>query len=184
MSLSDLMNKQDQITERISRSTSRDAIESVDTSSIIQLVSFTIDDVEYGIGILSVHDIQRVPNITRLPNVPHFVKGVMNYRGNVIPIIDARKRFGFPKAKLTELSRVIVIETNEKLVGLLVDNVHQVVRISEKNVDPPSSLIEGISEEFITGIGRLNDRLIIIMNITNFLFLEEEDSRLVIHKLQ
>ncbi len=140
---------------------------------IIQLVSFILDDVEYGIDILSVHEIMRMPDIARLPNTPPFVKGVINLRGNVIPVVDVRERFGFPVTEITDSTRIIVIESMEKLVGLLVDNVHQVVRLPESNVDPPAELVEGVSEVFIKGIGRLNKRLIVILNLNNMLFEEE-----------
>lgn len=140
---------------------------------IVQLVSFNLEDVEYGIDILSVHEILRIPDLTRLPNTPKFIKGVINLRGNVIPVVDIRERFGFKKAQVTELSRIIVIEADDKLIGMLVDNVSQVLRLREANIDPPSLLIEGVSEEFITGVGRLKDRLIIILNLKNILF---EDS--------
>ncbi len=142
--------------------------------NIIQLVSFVIDEVEYGVDILSVHEILRIPEITRLPNTPPFIKGVINLRGNVLPVVDIRNRFGFPRGKLTDLTRIIVIETADKQVGLLVDNVHQVVRIPDTHVDPPSDLLEGVSEEFILGIGRLKDRLIVILNTSNIIFDGEE----------
>jgi purine-binding chemotaxis protein CheW len=140
---------------------------------IVQLVSFNLEDVEYGIDILSVHEILRIPDLTRLPNTPKFIKGVINLRGNVIPVVDIRERFGFKKAPVTEFSRIIVIESDDKLIGMLVDNVSQVLRIRDSNIDPPSLLIEGVSEEFISGVGRLKDRLIIILNLKNILF---EDS--------
>ena len=85
-----------------------------------------------------------------------------------------RERFGFPKAVLTDQSRVIVIESEDKLIGLLVDNVSQVLRIRENNIDPPSVLIEGVSEEYIKGVGRLKERLIIILNMQNILFADAE----------
>ncbi len=141
---------------------------------IIQLVSFIIDDVEYGVDILAVHEILRLPEITRLPNVPNYIRGVINLRGNVIPVVDVRERFGLPKIKFTDLTRIIVVEIGEKLVGLLVDNVYQVVRIPEKDIDPPSDLIEGVSEDFIKGIGKLRERLIVMLNLGNILFSEEE----------
>ncbi len=147
-------------------------------NDILQLVSFLIDDVEYGVDILVVHEILKIPDITRLPNTPNFIKGVINLRGNVIPVVDARRRFGFPDGKIDDLTRIIVLQNEEKKIGLMVDNVYQVVRIPKVNVDTPSELIEGVSEEFISGIGRLKDRLIIILNIANIIFLEEEMSRM------
>ena len=143
--------------------------------NIVQLVSFSIDKIEYGVDILAVHDILRMPDITRLPNTPDFIKGVINLRGNVVPVVDIKRRFGLARAKFTDSSRIIVIETNSKLVGLLVDNVNQVVRLPETNINPHSELIDGISEEFIQGIGRMRDRLIIILTLSHILFEEEKE---------
>jgi purine-binding chemotaxis protein CheW len=171
MDLNELINKQEQLNIQVEGEEEEKLIAE---GSIIQLVSFVLEDVEYGVDILLVHEILRFPEITRLPNAPDFIKGVINLRGNVIPVVDVRKRFGFSQAKVTDLTRIIVIETNDKLTGLMVDNVHQVVRITQNNVDPPSELIEGVSEEYIWGIGRLKDRLIVILNLANILFLEED----------
>lgn len=171
MDLKELIKKQDKL--ELDDATEEEE-ERLSEGTIIQLVSFVLEDVEYGVDILLVHEILRYPEITRLPNAPDFIKGVINLRGNVIPVVDVRKRFGFPKGKITDLTRIIVIETSDKLVGLMVDNVHQVVRISQNNVDPPSELIEGVSELYIYGIGRLRDRLIVILNLSNILFLEED----------
>lgn len=173
MDLNELVNQQEQADLKAAGEEDEDRVAE---GSIIQLVSFVLEDVEYGVDILAVHEILRFPEITRLPNTPEFIKGVINLRGNVIPVVDVRKRFGFPKGRITDLTRIIVIETNDKLTGLMVDNVHQVVRISQSNVDPPSALIEGVSEEYIWGIGRLKDRLIVILNLSNILFLEEDQA--------
>jgi purine-binding chemotaxis protein CheW len=151
------------------------AVEEAVDSEVIQLVSFMLDEVEYGVDILSVHEILRYPEMTRLPNTPRFIKGVINLRGNVLPVVDVRLRFGFPKGSITDLTRIIVVETGGKQVGLLVDNVYQVVRIPVANVDPPSELITGVSEEFISGIGRLKDRLIVLLNMSHIIFLEEKE---------
>jgi len=151
------------------------SVEEVIDSEVIQLVSFMLDEVEYGVDILSVHEILRYPEMTRLPNTPRFIKGVINLRGNVLPVVDVRLRFGFPKGSITDLTRIIVVETGGKQVGLLVDNVYQVVRIPVANVDPPSELMTGVSEEFIAGIGRLKDRLIVLLNMSHIIFLEEKE---------
>ena len=169
MELNELLLKQKKLNVEIDGTSDGVSNEDLVSIDLIQLVSFVLDDVEYGVDILSVHEILRMPAMTRLPNTPDYIKGVINLRGNVIPVVDARMRFGFPVAEPTDLTRIIVIEADEKEVGLLVDNVYQVVRISQSDVDPPSSLIDGISEEFISGIGRLNDRLIILLNMANLL---------------
>jgi len=171
MDLKELINKNEQ--SDIDLSTEEEET-LLSEGSIKQLVSFVLEDVEYGIDILAVHEILQIPEISRLPNTPGYIKGVINLRGNIIPVVDMRKRFGFPDADITDETRIIVIETNERVIGLLVDNVHQVVRLSNSNIDPPSDMIEGVSEVFISGIGRLRDRLIIILNLQNILFLEED----------
>lgn len=152
-----------------------DPAEELHDSEVVQLVSFMLDDVEYGVDILSVHEILRFPEMTRLPNTPPFIKGVINLRGNVIPVVDMRIRFGFPEGDVTDLTRIIVVETGGKQVGILVDNVYQVVRLPVASIDPPSDLITGISEDFISGIGRLRDRLIVLLNMTQIIFLENSE---------
>jgi len=146
----------------------------VEDGTVVQLVSFMIDDSEYAVDILVVNEILRFPVITRLPNTPKFIRGVINLRGNVIPVVDVRVRFGFSKGAITDLTRIIVIDAKGKQIGLLVDNVYQVVRIPTANIDPPSEIITGVSEEFINGIGRFNDRLIILLRISHLIFLEDK----------
>ncbi len=142
----------------------------------IQLVSFSLlNEVEYGINILSIYEILQVIDITRLPNTPSFIKGVINLRGNVIPVVNVRARFGYKESDITEDSRIIVVGINGKLVGLLIDKVYQVFRIPLKDINSPSELIEGISAEFIQGVGRMKDRLIIILKLDSMLFMEDED---------
>jgi purine-binding chemotaxis protein CheW len=158
----------------ITSKTAESVIDDTDSIDILQLVSFKLDEIEYGIDILSVHEILRIPEITRLPNTPEYIKGVINLRGNVIPVVDIRLRFGMQQVALTELSRIIVVEIGEKRVGLLVDNVYQVIRLSRSRIDEPHDLIEGISTEFISGIGRLQDRLIVILRLDNILFSDEQ----------
>lgn len=160
MGINELLNKQE-ITEENLKD------EMIISADIIQLVTFMLDDILYGIDILKIHGILRMPEITRLPNTPSYIKGVINLRGNVIPVVDARDKFGFPKGEITDLTRIIVIEDGEKQVGLLVDNVYQVIRIPKTSIDTPSDLIEGVSEEFLRGVGRLDDRLIIVLNLDN-----------------
>ena len=173
MDLNELINKSNLEDDLLKKQSEED--EELLEGEIAQFVSFLLDEVEYGIDILSVHEILRFPDITRLPNTPNFICGVINLRGNVIPVVDVRLRFNLPHAEITELTRVIVIETIDKLVGLLVDNVYQVVRLPINNIDPPSELIEGVSEEFLKGIGRFSTRLIVILNLSNILFLEDEE---------
>jgi purine-binding chemotaxis protein CheW len=148
----------------------------ISEDKIVQIVSFSLlNDVEYGINILSIHEILKIIDITRLPNTPPFIKGVINLRGNVIPVVNIRKRFGYKETKITDDSRIIVVGINGKLVGLLVDCVFQVFRIPIKDINSPSELIDGVSAEFIQGVGRMKDRLIIILKLDNMLLIEDKD---------
>jgi purine-binding chemotaxis protein CheW len=142
-----------------------DEVVEEELGNVIQLVSFVLDDVEFGIDILSVVEIQKMHQIAHLPNSPDFIKGIINLRGNVIPVVDVRLRFSLDPAEPTEFSRIIVIDTNGKKIGLYVDNVRKVVRIPESNVAPPSDLITDISDEFIQGIGRMKEHLIVILKM-------------------
>lgn len=137
--------------------------------NVVQLVGFSLDDVEYGVAILDVFEILKTYKMSRLPNSPEYIKGVINLRGEVVPVIDIRTRFGLNQVKATELSRIIVVNNNGKKIGLFVDNVRKVIRVPEANVSPPSELMTGISGEFIFGIGRLSERLIIIIKMDNII---------------
>jgi purine-binding chemotaxis protein CheW len=175
MNINDLAKSQEKLAKSIEEANQEDGTEDISEGRVIQFVSFSIDEVEYGIDILRVHEILRIPDITRLPNTPYFIRGVINLRGNVIPVVDIRERFGFPSIDITEFTRIIVVETESKLIGLYVDNVSQVIRINESNIDPSSDLIEGVSEEFISGVGRLKEKLIVLLNLENILFDNEGD---------
>jgi purine-binding chemotaxis protein CheW len=150
--------------------------------TIVQMVGFSIEDVTYGINILSVHEIQRIPEFTRLPNTPNFILGVINLRGSVIPVVDIRLRFGLPTVSATEQSRIIVIEVNAKIIGLQVDNVSQVIRVNEENIDPPSDLLEGVSDKFISGVARMPEGLMVILSLDHILFSEEEEKKIIASK--
>ena len=180
MDLNEILSKKNQITALRNELRSEMAAQNgsddellVDVN-VVQLVSFSIDQIEYGVAILAVHDIIMMPELTRLPNTPDFIKGVINLRGNVIPVVDVRRRFGFHISEIKESSRIIVIEISEKLIGLMVDAVNQVVRIPESNISPPSEMIDGVSETFIEGIGRMKDRLIIMLRLSTDIFLEKK----------
>ncbi|MBN2039495.1 MAG: chemotaxis protein CheW [Spirochaetes bacterium] len=173
------MNK-NEIVERTVSTLDEDSIEQddelVSEDDIEQIVSFSLsNEVEYGIDILQIHEILRVVDISRLPNTPDFIMGVINLRGKVIPVVNVRKRFGYSENKFTEETRIIVVGVGSKLIGLLVDRVFQVIRIPKDNISSPSELIEGVSAEFIHGVGRLRNRLMIILKLDNMLFPEKTE---------
>ena len=129
--------------------------------SLLQLVTFSIDEEEFGVNILKVQEIIRIMEITRVPRSPEFVEGVINLRGRVIPIVDLRRRFGLAAIAHDKDTRIIVIELNSLVVGFIVDAVSEVLRIPADTVEPTPPVAAGVDSEYISGVGKLQDRLLI-----------------------
>lgn len=142
---------------------------------ILQLVSFKIGEEEFGVDILKVQEINRMDQITRVPNAPDYVSGVMNLRGKVIPIIDLRKRFRLPKKERDKDTRIIVVELRSRVVGFLVDAVNEVLRIPKNVTEPPPPMVAGIGSEYITAVGKLEDRLLILIDLDKILVPSEQE---------
>ncbi|MBD3306819.1 chemotaxis protein CheW [candidate division KSB3 bacterium] len=142
----------------------------------IQLVSFLLGGEEFGADILIVQEIIRMTPITRVPNAPHFVEGVINLRGKVIPVIDLRKRLNVSeRPEDTRKVRIIVADIGGKITGFIVDAVSQVLRIPTNSIEPPPSIVvAGIESEYITGVSKLDDRLLILLDFTKILTKDEQ----------
>ncbi len=138
-------------------------------SNLLQLVTFHIGEEEFGVEILKVQEIIRMMGITRVPKAPDFVEGVINLRGKVIPIIDLRTRFGMAAQEHDKHTRIIVIEINGVIIGFVVDSVSEVLRIPADTVEPPPPIISGIESEYIRGVGKLADRLLILLDLDSLL---------------
>lgn len=143
-------------------------------TELLQLVTFSIGDEEFGVDILKVQEIIRTMEITKVPRAPEFVEGVINLRGKVIPIIDLRKRFGMETRQHDKDTRIIVIEINKMIVGFVVDSVSEVLRISADTVEPPPPVVAGLESEYIKGVGKLADRLLIMLDLDRLLSREEK----------
>ncbi len=154
----------------------RDVIDTVNYNGTIQVVSFKIGDEEFGVNILQVQEINRLVQITQVPNAPDFIEGVMNLRGRIVPVVNLRKRFGLPQKEYDKNTRVVVVELNDKTVGFVVDSVSEVLRFSNSDVEPTPDLITGIGNEYITGIAKLGDRLLILLDLEKVLTVEEKES--------
>jgi purine-binding chemotaxis protein CheW len=139
------------------------------TEELLQLVSFNIGQEEFGLDIQSIQEINRMVDITRVPNSPEFVSGVINLRGKVIPIIDLRKRFGFPSKEYDKNTRIIVVELNGMVVGFIVDAVSEVLRIPKSITEPPPAIVAGIGSEYITAVAKLENRLLILLDLERIL---------------
>ncbi|GAB4536248.1 MAG: chemotaxis protein CheW [Thermodesulfovibrionia bacterium] len=136
-----------------------------------RFIIFTISGEEFGIEISKVIEIIRPQKAIGFPGVPAYVSGVFNLRGSVIPLIDMRKRLNVMPRPNRE--KILIVRLHEGKVGLLVDSVREILNIDEKMISPPPSIFKGLKTEHIKGIGRVNDRLIIIFNLDNLITLEE-----------
>jgi purine-binding chemotaxis protein CheW len=143
------------------------------SNEIIQLVSFELDGEEYGIDVLTVREIIRMPSITKMPNTPDYLDGIINLRGTVVPIISLRKRFSLMDREHDRQSRILVMEVGDSLTGFIVDAVAEVIRISSSEIQPPPSIAQGsTAQECITGVINHAERLLIALDL-NRLFSDE-----------
>lgn len=138
-------------------------------NSIKKFVVFKLENEEYGIDILRVKEIKEVLNITRLPKSAPYIKGVINLRGEVIPIVDLRKKFNLPKSKDANNSRIIFVTGEDVIVGLLVDSSSEVLEIDSDSIEDAPSTIGNIEQSYINGIGKVGQRLIILLDIVKIL---------------
>ena len=144
------------------------------SGEVVQVVSFRLGGEEYGVDIAQVQEIIRMVEITRVPRAPHFMEGVINLRGQLIPIIDLRTRFGMPRIDKTKSSRIVVTEIGTKRVGIVVDSVSEVLNIPIENVEDAPEMIAGVGTEYIQGVGKLGERLIIMLDLTMVITSEEK----------
>ena len=130
----------------------------------LKLIIFKLGREEYGMDILRVQEIKRMMGITRVPSTPTFIRGVINLRGSVLPVIDLRTRLGLAENDLTEAARIIVVLVNVGIVGFIVDEVVEVTTIYTQDVEAAQTLSSGLSADFITGIAKADNRLYIMLN--------------------
>jgi len=147
--------------------------QSVNKDELLQLVSFTIGDEEFGVDILKVQEINRMLEVTRVPNVPNYVEGVINLRGKVIPIIDLRSRLGMERKEHDHNTRIVVVELCGKLAGFVVDAVREVLRIPTSVTEPPPAVFGASKHDYVTAVGKLEDRLLILLDLEKVLSAEE-----------
>ncbi len=139
-----------------------------------QLVVFSIGDEEFGVDISQVREIVRLIAITYLPKAPTFVEGVVNLRGQVVAVIDLSKRLNISSKPRGDTTRIIIIEIEGLTVGMIVDSVSEVLRLSSDSVEEVPSIIETeVQEHFISGVGKLKDRLLVLLDLKNVLTTEE-----------
>jgi len=134
-----------------------------------QLVVFDLASENYGVDIDDVREIIRMQNITKVPGAHSFVEGVINLRGRVVPVVDLRKRLSLDVGEQTKESRIVVIDINGQDVGVIVDGVTEVSRISLSLIDPPSSMITSTDSDYLKGIAKLENKMIILLDLNKVL---------------
>jgi purine-binding chemotaxis protein CheW len=149
------------------------AAESHSMEKDLQVVGFRIGNETFGVRIASVREIVRVPEITAVPSAPDTVEGVINLRGKIIPVMDLRKRFGHVDIQPDKKNRILVVELQQKLVGLIVNAASEVLKIPPSEIEAPGSVFAEGESSYVTGVGKLKGRLIILLDVSKLLHQQE-----------
>lgn len=143
---------------------------------ILQLVTFYLGKEEFAVDILNIQGINRMIEITAVPNAPDFVEGVINLRGKVIPLVNLRKRMGMLPMQWDRSTRFIVVEFTNKVIGFIVDSVSEVLRISKDTIEPPPPMMTGVNSDYVTSVAKVQDRLLILLDLQKILTQTETES--------
>ncbi|MCB9878365.1 MAG: chemotaxis protein CheW [Planctomycetes bacterium] len=134
-----------------------------------QVVSFRLGDEEYGVDIMTVQEIILLGCITQVPEVPEHVLGVINLRGNVIPILNLRRRFGMPDQPADDATRIVVMNLKGRTVGVVVDGVNEVLRLTDEEVSATPASLVGAGKDYVKGLARRKERLLILLDMARLL---------------
>ncbi|MDH2431241.1 chemotaxis protein CheW [Pokkaliibacter sp. MBI-7] len=145
----------------------------VGNDTVLQWVTFRLEKEVYGVNVMQVQEVLRYTDIAPVPGAPAYVLGIINLRGNVVTVIDTRQRFGLVPAEITDNSRIIIIEVNHQVVGILVDAVAEVVYLSQSEIESPPNLGNEESAKFIHGVCHKNDRLLILVELDKLMTEDE-----------
>jgi len=139
----------------------------------MQCVTFTLAEETYAINVMGVQEVLRVTEIAPVPGAPSYVLGIINLRGNVVAVIDARNRFGLVPADMTDSTRIVIIEANENVIGILVDSVAEVVELDSNEIEPAPNVGNDDSSRYIKGVAHRDNELIILVDLDKLLSEEE-----------
>ena len=141
---------------------------------LMQLVGFTIGNEQFGVDILMVQEIIRAAPITQVPNSPDFVEGVINLRGNIIPVVELRKRLNLYEESSDQDTWILILDIDGKVTGFIVDAVSKVIKILGSSIEPPPDLVvAGLENQYIHGVCDVDDKLLILLNFNRILLMEE-----------
>ena len=138
-----------------------------------EYLAFTLSDEEYGIDILKVQEIRGYDAVTKIANTPDFIKGVINLRGIIVPIVDLRIRFNLGKVEYNEFTVVIILNVNKRVVGIVVDGVSDVITLQAAQINKMPSMVSTINTQYLVGLGTLDDRMLILVEIEKLMSSEE-----------
>ena len=144
-----------------------------DIQEQMQCVTFTLEDETYGINVMQVQEVLREIEVAPVPGAPHYVLGIINLRGNVVSVIDARMRFGLPVKESTDLTRIIVIEVQQHIIGILVDSVAEVVDIKHTEIETAPNVGTDDTSKYIDGVVSRGEKLLILVDLNKLLSTEE-----------
>ncbi len=147
--------------------------ESYANDPVIQLVTFRLQDESYGINVMQVQEVLRVSEIAPVPGAPVYVLGIINLRGNVVTVIDTRTRFGLPTTEIDDSSRIVIIESDKQVVGILVDSVAEVVELRSSEIDSAPNVGNEESSRYIQGVATRDENLLIVVDLNKLLTDEE-----------
>jgi len=132
---------------------------------LTKFVTFFLDEEEYALPVSQVREIKRVGEITRVPNAPHHIRGVMNLRGRIVPVLELKKRLQLGEAAIDIDSRIVVVEQGNRMLGLMVDRVSQVMNIAAEQIDKAPEVVVQVNENYLKGVGKLDERMIILLDL-------------------
>ncbi|KXO14231.1 Positive regulator of CheA protein activity (CheW) [Moritella sp. JT01] len=156
-------------------SQSRNLVENVAEDEVLQWVTFKLENEIYGINVMQVQEVLRYTEIAPVPGAPNYVIGIINLRGNVVTVIDTRVRFGLMPSEVSENSRIVIIEAEKQVIGILVDGVAEVVYLRSSEIDMAPSVGTDESAKFIQGVSNRDGELLILVDLNKFLSDDEWD---------
>ena len=147
----------------------------VDSEDSTNLVTFRLGTGEYAIDIMQAKEIIKMEKITLIPNAPDFVEGVINLRGNIIPIIDLKKRFNLEETDGDKNTGIIIVKIEDVDMGIIIDSISKVVSMANSDIQPPPPMLSGIGQKYIKGVGKLEDKLLVVLDLEKLFSSDEDD---------
>jgi len=145
-----------------------------------QFVIFKLGDEKYAVDILNVGGISEFREMTKVPNAPAFIDGIINLRGDIIPIVNLKKRFNIPEKNVDSDTRIIINNIKGKDIGFIVDEASQVIKIDDADIEDAPEIIKGADRQYISGVGKVNDQIVILLNLEKVL---SEDEQKVVNEI-